>query len=175
MNWIDLAMADTSTQGRIRAMEAFISAWYGPWKPEHGIDGVDARTDLPDALRWFYGRHGRRKELITYNNLAGPDDNWPPYIEGGAPPAGDRRVFLSENQGVYVWGHDPGEADPRVWCALNETGGAWAAEEETLAGFMFQLLLCELHGPNHTIAYWIDREQYELIASRFQSLLLAPR
>lgn len=167
-------LSDKSTDSLLESVDQFLAEWYGAWRPEFALELVDGDggSHLPRPLLWWYSTHGCRPGVITYNHLAGPDDEWEPQPD--APTLGSRRLFLSENQGVFIWSHSLDGDDPAVYVSLNEKGGEWIEEGERLSGFLLQLLLWEAAGPLSTSADWINAECYQRLTSQFRSLPLAP-
>ena len=167
--WAD-GLAQMSTDARLSAIERFVTEWYGPQPPAPSVQ--TPATPWARPLSWWHERYRGRTDLIEDFNLAEPQTEWLPDV--GAPPLDNRRAFLLENQGVYIWAYTMGQDDPEVWVTLNESPGRWRKEGERLSGFLLQVLLFEAMGPFYTSADWIDQETYDRLAAALGRLPLAP-
>src|SRR5947207_8081131 len=111
-----LVRASDVTQ-RLSLLEALVEWWHGTVPGDAGLSSEELGTrKLPMPLRWWYGRFGRRTNILSGQNwfLAPADLRLEQDDEAGE---GDPRrlVFWQENQAVYIWSTATEGADPPVW------------------------------------------------------------
>jgi hypothetical protein len=157
MVWIEM-VEDVSVEGRLAAIDAFLAEWFGPRRKGHGLSpppGRDWNECFPRAMARWYANHGARTDVFRFNQIARPDDEWDP--EPTAPPKRHRRLFMLENQAVYVWAYSLAKADdPVVSICLNEAHGTWMREDERLSAFLLQACIFECVMAGYQGAHFIS-------------------
>ena len=126
-----------TVERRLDVLDQLVSYWHGPCRSEDGYSEEELLGSvLPDPLRWWYHRGGRRANVLSrQNRLLAPNDL---TVE-----CDGRIIFYVENQGVYIWATDPRGEDPAVWGKFDAEGEPWIMEEASLSGFLIQICLFE--------------------------------
>jgi len=75
----------------------------------------------------------------------------------------DKVVFYVENQGVWLWGFEPGAADPAVWDRENQPDRAWQPTGESLSTFLLHAAVFEaiLGAAVGAVAIDMNRDQMD--------------
>ena len=143
-------------------VRAFLEHWHGA--PTR-VAEPELDDGLPEPLRAFAASARQWPAAICQNRFLDASDDL---------RDGDKRVFLVENQGVYLWATDGAGVDPVVWGRFNEPDERWQAEREPLSRFLLQVVLFEaVFGSDHgAAASWIALGELEAVLSPMKRLSL---
>ena len=146
---LDRLRARTTVDDRLAILRTLVEYWHSPIRSEDALPAEElAFPPLPRPLRWWYGWAGRRREIMSAQNiLFAPLDKVHPHWQLKIEE--DYLLFYSENQGVYSWATLPEGDDPPVF-GRYETRDPWEPEEITLSEHLilatvFEAVMC--HSP----------------------------
>ncbi|HTZ02625.1 MAG TPA: hypothetical protein VMC05_09855 [Xanthobacteraceae bacterium] len=145
---------------------------------------------LPLPLRWWYRWAGRRREVMSRQNilfiprgclrndpsLADPSLADPSLADPSLAVKDGRLHFYIENQGVYQWATLPGGDDPPVFGRYARRG-RWARENTTLSQHLiltclFEAVMC--HGKYNASIAWLEEEKFAEIVRQVPPLAIPP-
>lgn len=165
-------------QERLSILESLVEWWHGPIAIDQGIPAAELQgTQLPLPLRWWYGRFGKRLDIVRIQNrMLGPQNLWLDADDDDEEDQdqGPRLVFYRENQDVYVWSTEPTGDDPPVWVRPFDGGEPWEIEEAPLSGFLIQMVLFEaiMQAQYGASSAWLDTQDFESFITRLTPLPL---
>jgi hypothetical protein len=110
---------------RLYVLDQLVAYWHGTCRNEDGYSEEDLQgSALPDPLRWWYRRGGRRAKVLSHQNrLLDPHEL--------TVDSDGRIIFYVENQGVYIWATDSRGEDPVVQRRFDAAGEPWIKPRST--------------------------------------------
>ena len=143
--------------------------WHGLIGPDDGIGKEElAAVDMPAPLRWWYRLAGRRKDIMSGQNM---------LLEPRKLKMKDGLLnFYGENQWVYEWATMQSGDDPPVYGRWNSTD-PWQSEGAVLSEFLIQMCLFEAimcHARYGASIAWIADNAIKDALVHLQPLPFAP-
>ena len=156
---------NTTTADRMEILRDVAEYWHGPIRTDDGIsEGELTGKEIPSPLRSWYRLAGRRKEIMSGQNILLLPDKL--EIKDG------RMLFYGENQWCYEWATQPTGNDPPVYGRYNATD-PWQPEGMSLSEFLIQVCLFEAvmcHCRYGASSAWIDADLLNEIAKTMRPL-----
>jgi len=106
----------TDVAYRLGILKTLVEYWHGPIRAEDGLRGEElcSSTPIPHPLGWWYEWAGRRREIMSGQNiLLVPRDPAHPYCQ--LKEEDGRLLYYLENQAVYRWATMAEGEDPLVF------------------------------------------------------------
>jgi hypothetical protein len=154
---------------RLSVLRRLVEYWHGPIRPDDGIPESElSGLAIPDPLRWWYRWAGRRRKILSGQNLLLDPDK--------LLVRDDRLVFYGENQWCYEWATFFEGDDPPVFGRC-ETTDPWEPEGITLSehlilACLFEAVMC--HSSYGASASWLSGRVLDEIIERITPIAIDP-
>jgi hypothetical protein len=166
---LDRLREPTTIEDRLWVLERLVTYWHGEIQPEDGYSEEELKgLAIPDPLRWWYRRAGRRQKILSGQNLLLAPDKL--LIRDKL------LVFYGENQWCYEWGTVFHGEDPPVFGRESSTD-PWEQEgivlsEHLILACLFEATMC--HSPYGASASWLREAVLSRIIEHIPPIAINP-
>lgn len=140
---------------RLQILQQVAEYWHGQIGPSDGFaDEEVAGLAIPYPLRWWYRLAGRRKEIMSGQNILLEPSKLEINNDGFL-------VFYGENQWCYEWATEPAGDDPAVYGRESDsdpfTSEGMQLSEHLILACLFEAIMC--HSPYGASSAWLDEDR----------------
>lgn len=158
-----------NVEGRLWVLQQLVTYWHGLTRPEDGFREEELEgLAVPRPLRWWYGWAGRRRTVMSGQNILLDPDQL--RVREGL------LQFYVENQYCYQWGTLCEGDDPPVFGRENDAD-PWEPEgitlsEQLILACLFEAIMC--HCPYGASASWLEGPIVDRIIEHIPPIAIGP-
>lgn len=158
-----------SVHEHLATLRRLAEYWHGPCQPGDGLTEEELRgKPIPYPLRWWYQLAGRRKAIMSGQNIL-------VELEELQVDKAGWLQFYNENQYCYQWATTLDGDDPPVFGRDND-GDPWTPEGMVLSVFLIEVCMFEatIKAPYGGCTVCLDNAVLSKIMARIPRMPVAP-